>query len=182
MCGLLPYSKCLNLSLSGVTGHRLGCSSRLRIASLNPRYHFRAASDCSASISRYRWARSRSARAVRLTRYAMRGFEILEKLPRRPDFPLFCILQPLPDALLGIGIGGNIEQPLVRLGILHDGGGLTFHRKHHRSLILLELFHEVAGPATERCKRLNILGDVDHDPVPVPLRHLFRCYQNSASL
>jgi len=40
MYGLLPYSKFLNFSLSGVAGHRFGCSSRLSIASLKPRYHF----------------------------------------------------------------------------------------------------------------------------------------------
>ena len=50
ICGWLPYSKCLSLSLSGVTGYRFGCSSKLRIASLNPRYHFRAAPESSASI------------------------------------------------------------------------------------------------------------------------------------
>ena len=38
------------------------------------RYHFRAASESSALICRYRRARSRSAR-VRLTRYPTRGFE-----------------------------------------------------------------------------------------------------------
>src|ERR1022692_1479569 len=124
MCGLFPYSKCLNLSVSGVIGHRFGCSSRLRIASLNPRYHFRAASECSALISPYRWARSRSARAVRLTRYAMPGFEFCEEFPRCPHLPLFRVLQALTDTLLSVGAGGDVEQPLVRFGILHDGGGL----------------------------------------------------------
>src|SRR5271170_5932225 len=132
MWGLLPYSKCLNLSVSGVTGHRFGCSSRLRIASLNPRYHFRAASECSALISPYRWTRSRAARAVRLTRYAMPGFKVLEKLPCRPDLPLFCVLQALSDALLRVGAGGNIKQALIGFGVLHDSRGFPLHRQHDR--------------------------------------------------
>jgi hypothetical protein len=89
----------------------------------------------------------------------MPGFEVLEKLPRRPDLPLFCVLQSLPDALPGIGVGGNIQQPLVRFCVLNYGRCLPFHGKHHRALVLFKLFHEVAGPATERRKRLDILGD-----------------------
>jgi hypothetical protein len=61
-------------------------------------------------------------------------------------FPFFTSSSPLPDALPSIGVGRNIEQPLVRFRILHDCGGLAFHGKHHGTLALLELFHEVAGP------------------------------------
>src|SRR4030081_667287 len=104
MCGLCPYSRCLSCFFSGVAGHRFGWYSRLRMALLRPRYHFRAASECSALISPYRWARSRSARKAMLTRYAMLGFEVVEKLPRQPDLSFFRVLQPLTDAFLHIGM------------------------------------------------------------------------------
>src|SRR5208283_2251406 len=100
---------------------------RLRIARLNPRYHFRAASECSALISSYKWARSRSARAVRLTAYAMRGFEVREKLPRRPELALLGVLQALTDSLLGIGTRCDVEQLLVGCGVLHDGRRPALH-------------------------------------------------------
>ena len=42
----------LALLFSAVRGHRFGCSSSVRIACLNPRYHLRAASESSALIRR----------------------------------------------------------------------------------------------------------------------------------
>jgi len=61
-------------------GFVTSCASALRAV-----YHFRAASECAALISLYRWARSRSARDVMLTRYATLGFEIVEKRSRRQN-------------------------------------------------------------------------------------------------
>ena len=68
--------------------------------------------------------------AVRLTRYAMRGFEGLKKLLRWPYRPLLCVFQTLADTLFDVGTGGNVEQPLIGTGVLHDGCGLSLHRKH----------------------------------------------------
>ena len=99
---------------------------------------------------------------VILTRYAMLGFEIVEKLPRRPDLSFFRVLQPLTDAFLHIGVGGNVEQALVGFGILHDSRCLSLHRKHHRALVLFKLFHEVAGPPPEGRQRLDVIRDVNH--------------------
>ena len=79
----------------------------------------------------------------------MLGFEALEKLPRRPEFPLFRVVQSLPDALLGVGTGGDVKQALIRFGILHNGRCLPSHRKHDGAFGFLELFHEVAGLAAE---------------------------------
>ena len=100
-------------------------------------------------MSRYTWARSRWARAVRLTRYAMLGFEAVEKLPRWPDLPLFRVLQPLPDALLLIRAGGNVEQALIGFGVLHDGRDLPFHREHRRALAFFQSLHKVARTARQ---------------------------------
>jgi hypothetical protein len=37
------------------------------------------------------------------------GFELVEKLPRRPDLSFFRVLQALADAFLCIGAGGDVE-------------------------------------------------------------------------
>lgn len=52
----------------------------------------------------------------------MRGLEGLAKLPRRPLFPLPCILEALADALLSIGTGGNVKQqsPERRRNVVND--------------------------------------------------------------
>src|SRR5271157_4491231 len=105
------------------------------MASLSPRYHFRAASECSAWMTSYRSARSRSARGVMLTRYAMPVLELVEKFPGRPDFSLSRILQALTDAFLCIGPGGDIEQSLIGFGVLDDGRRLPLHGEHHGALV-----------------------------------------------
>jgi hypothetical protein len=79
----------------------------------------------------------------------MLGFEVREKLPRRPDPALFHVLQTLTDAFLGIGAGGNVEQALIGCGVLHDGRRLSFHSKDDGTLRFFELLHEVAGRAAE---------------------------------
>ena len=84
---------------SGVTGHRLGSSSRPGIASLNPRYHLSAASECTAFISLSSWARSRWAREVILTECAIIGFELREKFLRGPNLPLLSVLRGLRPGL-----------------------------------------------------------------------------------
>ena len=60
-------------------------------------------------------ARSGSAREAMLTRYAMPGFELMEKLPRRAEFSFFRA-PPLADAFLHVGAGGNVEQALDHRG------------------------------------------------------------------
>jgi hypothetical protein len=65
----------------------------------------------------------------------MRGFEIFEKLPRRPNHPLFRVFEALTDALLRVGGRGNIEQALIRRGVLHDSRGLALYRQHWVALL-----------------------------------------------
>jgi hypothetical protein len=57
----------------------------------------------------------------------------------------------LADAFCYIGAGGNIEQALVAFGILHHSRRLSFHREHHRALVLFKLLHEVTGPPPREC-------------------------------
>src|ERR1700674_1713245 len=101
-----------------------------------------------------------------LTAYAMLGFELVEKLLRGPSFSFFRVLQALTDAFLCIDAGSDVEQALIGLGILHDGRCLPPHREHHRALALLELLDEVARPSAEGCQRLDVFGDIKHEPAP----------------
>jgi hypothetical protein len=97
----------------------------------------------------------------------MPGFKHVEELSRRPHSSLPCVLQALPDSFLRIGARRNVEQPLIGLGVLYDGGCLTLDRKHHRAFAFLKLPYEVARTATECRQRLNILDDIEHGPFVV---------------
>src|ERR1700722_15561889 len=97
-----------------------------------------------------------------LTRYAMRGFEFGEELFGVPALPVPGLFQALADAFASVGAGGDIEQALIGLGILHDSRGPAFDREHHRPLALFELLHKIARTPAEGSQRLNVLGDVDH--------------------
>lgn len=72
-----------------------------------------------------------------LTTYAMLRFKLGEKFPRWPCPSCFHILQALTDSFLFIRPGGNVEQALIRLGVLYDGCCLPVHCKHHGALALL---------------------------------------------
>jgi hypothetical protein len=136
----VAVQQCLRSSLSGATGHLFGCFSRLRIASLSPLDHFRAVGMLGADLPKQMGEIAFST-GVRVTRHALLSFEVLEKLLRWPDLPLFRILQALADAFLGIGAAGNVELALIGICVLHDGRCSPFHRKQHGALGFLELFH-----------------------------------------
>jgi hypothetical protein len=103
-------------------------------------------------------------------RYAMRGFEIREELLGVAALSLLGLLQALSDAFVSVGAGRDIEEPLIRAGILDDGLGLTFHREHHRPLALFEVLHEIPRSAAKRRQRLNVLGDIEHgEPLPLQI-------------
>jgi hypothetical protein len=97
----------------------------------------------------------------------MRGFELVEKLPRGPSLSFFRTLKALSDAFLGVGMGGNIEQSLIGFGILHDGGCFPLHCEYHGTLAFFKLFYEIAGTTPESRQRLDILGYVKHRPAPI---------------
>jgi hypothetical protein len=75
---------------------------------------------------------------VMLTRYAMGGVEVVEKLPCRPQFSFFRVFKALTDSFLCIGAGGNVEQMLISFSVLNDG--LAIHRKHHGRSLFLSCF------------------------------------------
>jgi hypothetical protein len=77
-------------------------------------------------------------------RYALSAANLVDSFARRAGAAVRNIVQTLADEFFRICAGGNVEQPLVGFGILHDGGRLPLHSEHHGPLGLLELFHKVA--------------------------------------
>jgi len=72
------------------------------------------------------------------------------------------VVQSLADTLLRVGAGRDIEQALIRFGILDDGGGFALDREHDRAFRLLQLFHEVARRPAKCRQRLNVTCDIQH--------------------
>src|ERR1700681_525573 len=106
--------------------------------------------------------RSRAARLVSSTTYIMSPASFIEYFPCRPRATVGYIVKPLPDCLMDIGAGSDVEEPLISRGVLDDSGGLAFHSEHNGAVALLEVFHKVPGPTAEHGQRLDILGDVKH--------------------
>jgi hypothetical protein len=97
----------------------------------------------------------------------MRGFELVEKLPRGPSLSFFRTFKALPDAFLSVGMGSNIEQSLIGFGVLHDCGCFPLHCEYHGALAFLKLLYEIAGTTPESRQRLDILGNVKHWAAPI---------------
>ena len=93
----------------------------------------------------------------------MPGFKFRKELFDVAAFPLLGLLQALADSLENVRAGGDVEQALVSLGVLHNGRRFTLNRQDDGALALLELFHKVAGAAAEGGQRMDVLGDVEHE-------------------
>ncbi len=57
------------------------------------------------------------------------------------------IIQTLANAFLGIGARGDVEQMLIGLGILHNGGRPPLCCEHDGAFTLLQLLQEFTGAA-----------------------------------
>jgi hypothetical protein len=97
-----------------------------------------------------------------LTRYVMSGFELGEELFGGTAFAEPRFFQSLTDPFIDIGAGGDVQEPLVRPGILHDGGSLAFYGQHYGPLTFPELPHEIPRPSPKRRQGLDVLSDVKH--------------------
>jgi hypothetical protein len=72
-----------------------------------------------------------------------------QRLPRRAHATLLYILNPLADSLEQVRLGGDIEQALIRLGILHNRLGVSVDGEDQRLLGLLEMFDKSTWIAPE---------------------------------
>ena len=59
----------------------------------------------------------------------MPGFEVREERSGRLQPSHFRVLQALTDAFPRIGAGGNVEEALIGLGVLHDRRRRAFYSK-----------------------------------------------------
>ncbi len=56
---------------------------------------------------------------------------------RRPGAAVGHIFQTLANTFLDLRAGGDVEQPLIGLGILHNSSRLPLNREHDRAFTLL---------------------------------------------
>src|SRR5271155_2579328 len=96
----------------------------------------------------------------------MLGFELVEEFPYRPGSSFPGVFESLADSFSGISARSEVKQALIGFGVLHDRSRLAFHREHNRALALLQLLHEFARPPAESCKRMYVLGNIEHRMVP----------------
>jgi hypothetical protein len=79
----------------------------------------------------------------------MSRFEGSEKLLGIQQLSAFCLFEALPDSFASVGPGGDIEQSLIRRGVLHDGRGFTVNREDNRTTVFPEPFQKIPGAAAE---------------------------------
>jgi hypothetical protein len=101
-------------------------------------------------------------RRVNSTRYRMLPPDFREYLTRGPRAALRHFLKTLTDGLFHVSARGQIQQPLIGLGILDHRFGFTLYGQHYGTVALLELFHQLCGIAPETGQGVNILGDIEH--------------------
>ncbi len=91
----------------------------------------------------------------------MPRFKFREEVSGGSELAVFHVFATLADSFPGVGLGGEVEQPLVGGGVLHEGSGLSLNGQHHGTFAFLELLQEFARAAAERRQRPDVLRDVE---------------------
>ena len=112
--------------------------------------------------------RFRSAPGIILTRYGMRRFEFGKEFLHVSTFALLSLFEALANAFASVGEGGDVEEPLIRLDVLHNSGGLAFDRKHDRPFAFLKLFQKLLS----RSMRLGEALQISLDNTRLARRHV----------
>ena len=68
--------------------------------------------------------------------------EFFEELARGPGSSVGDVVLALPERLINVGPRGDVEQPLIRFGILHYRFGLTIDGQNDRTLALFQLLEK----------------------------------------
>jgi hypothetical protein len=97
-----------------------------------------------------------------LTRYAMLGPHFGEELGSGPSFAAMKLFEALADTFLCVSPGGEVKEPVVLRGILHDRFRPSVHGERYRAASLLELGDEFGGVLTKVGEGLDFLGRVEH--------------------
>ena len=173
MCGLRPYKSWRTTCprrLSGAMAQRPGNSLRVSMACSIPLNHRAGpASDSSAGMARNKSLRSRAARFVSSTRYVIFRAQTVEDFAHRARSAPRDILQPLPDPLAGIRLGRDVEEPLIRYGILNDQLRLAVDGKDHGAARGLQTLDDIGRLPAKVRQRLNVPSDV-HTSGIAPLK------------
>jgi hypothetical protein len=111
---------------TGVTGQRAGLCSRVKTARSKPVNHREAASQVRrvhgcVNIREVALGARHDLSAWMSGGYATLCLEFGKELADGSSLPTARLFQSLADALVGIGAGRYIKQPLVGLGVLDDG-------------------------------------------------------------
>jgi hypothetical protein len=109
----------------------------------------------------------------------MRGFEFGKEFLHVWTFALLILFEALANAFASICEGGDIEEPLIRLGVLHNSSGLSLDREHDRPFALPKLFQKGPRLAAEGGQRLDILVISSMIAILV-LEHLSGCCRKNA--
>ena len=87
--------------------------------------------------------------------------ELSEYLFGWPSPTVSDVVVALPESFVHIGASGDIEEPLILFGVLHDSLGLTIDGQHYGPLALLDLLEKFGRIAPKVCQRLDIFRDVE---------------------
>ena len=75
-----------------------------------------------------------------LTRYAILGFKLVEKLSDWSCTAMCYVVEPLANTFPSIGARGDVEQALIGFGVLHDGCSFAVNRSTTGRLVFLSCF------------------------------------------
>src|SRR5882762_3429060 len=73
------------------------------------------------------------------------------------------VIESLADSLFRIRASGDVEQALVRFGVLHDGRSLPLDGEHYRALAFFSCF--MTSPERRRKVVSDWMGDYGVDKV-----------------
>jgi hypothetical protein len=95
----------------------------------------------------------------------MFGFEFFEELLDWAGPALSNIFKTLPNTFPRIGLSSDIQEALVRLGVLNHCRSLPVDGQHYWALTFLDLFEKLTRTPPESSKRLDIIWNIEHGSV-----------------
>jgi len=87
---------------------------------------------------------------------------VFQSLTRWANSPLFYVFKTLPDTFCSVRLCGDIEQPLISLGVLHNGLCFSIDGEYKRPLRFLQMLHELGGIPAEVGHGLDIFFYIEH--------------------
>jgi hypothetical protein len=161
--------------LSAAIGQRLGDRLKLLIARSKPLNQRAAALDSPALMERNSSRRSRAARFVSSTWYAVLTADFVEDLAGWSGPASGNIFETLADTLGRIRLGSDVEQTLVGNSVLDNQFRLAVNGEEHRSTRGLEALHRFGRLTPKVSQGPNVLSNVNHSLRIAPLRVLRLC-------